>query len=50
MVSRDIIPRIATRNRNKMEKLERKPKSQTKNENLNRKNILKGNEIRPEKI
>jgi hypothetical protein len=44
------MPKIATRNRNKTEKLKRKSKSQTRNESPNKKNIPGENKIKPEKI
>jgi hypothetical protein len=50
VINRGIIPRIITRNRNKTEKLKRKPKPQTRNGNLNKKNIPKKSKIKPEKI
>jgi hypothetical protein len=50
MANRDIILGITIRNRNKTEKLKRKPKSQIKNGSLNRRSISEKSEIRPEKI
>jgi hypothetical protein len=46
--SKSITPKITTRNRNKIKKLKRKPKSQIKNESLNQKNIPKKNGIKPD--
>jgi hypothetical protein len=50
VVNRGIILGIATRNRNKTEKLGQKSKSQIRNGNLNKKSIREGNETKPEKI
>jgi hypothetical protein len=49
MTSQDIIPGIATQNRNKIEEPERKPKPQIRKENPNRKSIREKSEMRPEK-
>jgi hypothetical protein len=50
IINKGIMPRIATRNRNKTKKLRRKPKPQIRNGNLNKKNIPKGSGTKPEKI
>jgi hypothetical protein len=50
MTNKGIMLEITTRNRNKTEKLKRKPKSQIRNGNLNKKSISKGNETKPEEI
>jgi hypothetical protein len=50
MISRGIMPGIITRNRNKTEELKRKPKSQTRNGNLNKKNIPEENGTKSEEI
>jgi hypothetical protein len=50
IISRDIILKITTQNRNKTKKLGRKSKSQIKNESLNKKSIPEENKIKPEEI